>query len=69
MPVLKNIGTTLSCGSLVNPDKNNWSVDHARDLYGIERWGAGYFNINSAGRVVAQPLQEVGGRVELTEVV
>jgi arginine decarboxylase len=69
MTVLKIIGTNLLCGSLVNPDKDNWSVEDARDVYGIDRWGAGYFNINSAGRVVARPLQEAGGTVELTEVV
>jgi len=69
MTVLKIISSNLLCGSLVNPDKDNWSVEDARDVYGIDRWGAGYFNINSAGRVVARPLQETGGTVELTEVV
>ncbi len=44
-------------------------MEDARDVYGIDRWGAGYFNINSAGHVVAQPLQEAGGTVELTDVV
>ena len=53
----------------MSSDKNNWSVEDARNLYGIDRWGAGYFNINSAGRVVAQPLQGAGGMVELTDVV
>ncbi|MFC4992183.1 biosynthetic arginine decarboxylase [Rubritalea tangerina] len=28
---------------------NTWSIDDARELYGIQRWGNGYFDINSDG--------------------
>ena len=34
-----------------------WSIQDARTLYNIDRWGARYFDINDAGHVVALPLQ------------
>src|SRR2546427_11175797 len=47
----------------------SWNIQQARNLYSIRRWGAKYFDINEAGRVVAKPLQESGAAVELTDVV
>jgi arginine decarboxylase len=32
-----------------------WTIDHARELYNIEGWGAGYFDINARGNVVVRP--------------
>jgi len=32
-----------------------WSIDAARELYNIEGWGAGYFDINERGHVVVRP--------------
>ena len=32
-----------------------WSVDDSRSLYSIKGWGAGFFDINNAGRVVVRP--------------
>src|SRR5437667_1270167 len=46
-----------------------WSIQHARDLYNIHRWGAKYFDINEAGHVVAKPLQDAGSAVDLTDVI
>ncbi len=46
-----------------------WDLAAARNLYNIDRWGAGYFDINEAGHVVAKPLQEGGAAVDLTDVV
>lgn len=46
-----------------------WDLAAARSLYNIDRWGAGYFDINEAGHVVAKPLQESGAAVDLTDVV
>src|SRR5437763_11393067 len=46
-----------------------WSVQHARNLYNIHRWGANYFDINEAGRVVARPLGDTGAAVDLTDVI
>ncbi len=32
-----------------------WSVERSAELYGIERWGSGFFSINPAGRVQVHP--------------
>src|SRR5215475_4076205 len=47
----------------------SWDIQHARNLYSIHRWGAKYFDINEAGRVVAKPLQDAGAAVDLTDVI
>src|SRR6476646_10475080 len=47
----------------------NWDIQQARDLYNIHRWGAKYFDINDAGRVVARPQRDAGASVDLTDVI
>jgi arginine decarboxylase len=47
----------------------DWSIQSARTLYNIDRWGAKYFDINNDGHVVARPLQEGGTDVAITDVV
>ncbi|NTU60078.1 MAG: biosynthetic arginine decarboxylase [Deltaproteobacteria bacterium] len=34
---------------------DKWTVDQARELYGIDNWGAGYFTVNAAGEVCVCP--------------
>src|SRR6476660_5693149 len=46
-----------------------WDIQQARNLYNIHRWGAKYFDINDAGRVVAKPLGDSGAAVDLTDVI
>jgi arginine decarboxylase len=46
-----------------------WSISAARSLYGIEGWGARYFDINDDGKVVARPLQDAGAAVEIEDVI
>jgi arginine decarboxylase len=48
---------------------SQWSIDAARALYNIRRWGAKYYDINEAGHVVARPLQDAGVAVDLTDVI
>jgi len=45
-----------------------WSIQAARDLYNIRRWGADYFDINESGHVVAKPQQQAGCEVDLNDV-
>src|SRR5712675_1974513 len=52
-----------------NDGAQPWSIESARALYNIPRWGAKYFDINDAGRVVAKPLQDAGATVDLTDVI
>src|SRR5881396_822080 len=54
-----------------NPTESNgaWNIQQARNLYSIHLWGAKYFDVNEAGRVVARPLQDSGASVDLTDVI
>jgi arginine decarboxylase len=47
---------------------SSWNIQAARNLYNIQRWGAKYFDINEAGRVVAKPLQDSGASVDVNDV-
>ncbi len=46
-----------------------WSIQAARELYNIHRWGAQYFDINDSGHVVCRPLHEAGASVDITDVI
>src|SRR5215210_5138698 len=37
------------------PAAPSWNIDAARELYNIDGWGAGYFDINDRGHVVVRP--------------
>jgi arginine decarboxylase len=49
--------------------KTEWDVDAATAIYNVDGWGCGYFSINANGNVVARPLQENGGSIDILEVV
>ncbi|MGO9199219.1 MAG: biosynthetic arginine decarboxylase [Limisphaerales bacterium] len=46
-----------------------WSIQDARNLYNVHRWGAEYFDISETGRAIAKPLQDAGASVDLTDVI
>ena len=37
------------------PSSPSWTIESARELYNLEGWGAGYFDINERGHVVVRP--------------
>jgi arginine decarboxylase len=45
-----------------------WTIDDARDLYNIEGWGIGYFDINQQGHVTVHPTKEPGRGLDLYEI-
>jgi arginine decarboxylase len=47
----------------------HWDIQQARNLYSVHRWGAGYFDINESGRVIAKPQRDTGAAVDLTDVI
>ena len=49
--------------------KNEWDVEAANATYNVDRWGTGYFAINSEGNVAVKPLQEEGGDIDILHVV
>ncbi|HKI69323.1 MAG TPA: arginine decarboxylase, partial [Verrucomicrobiae bacterium] len=48
---------------------DSWTIQDARSLYNIHRWGAKYFDVDEHGHVVARPLQDAGAEVDLTDVI
>ena len=49
--------------------KDKWSVEKAVNLYGIDKWGAGYFSADPCGDVVVTPFgKENSTRISLYEV-
>ena len=48
---------------------SEWSIEAARRTYSMAHWAEGYFDIDSAGRLVVQPRGGGGAQVALTEVV
>src|ERR1700736_2962950 len=49
--------------------KNYWDVDAAIETYSVDGWSSGYSTVNAEGNVVAKPLQENGGNINILEVV
>src|SRR5436189_3025723 len=49
--------------------KNDWDLEAANATYNVEGWGTGYYSINADGNVIAKPLQENGGNIDILEVV
>ena len=48
---------------------SKWSIDDARELYGINRWGLKYFDINSDGFVTVSPLKDQGASINFSDVI
>ena len=46
----------------------NWTIDDARELYNIEGWGIGYFDVNARGHVTVHPTKEAERGLDLFEI-
>lgn len=49
------------------PPTSNWSAKQSAELYGINSWGYGYFNVNSAGNIAVTPCADKKIQVDLYE--
>ncbi|MEX0618530.1 MAG: biosynthetic arginine decarboxylase [Pseudohongiellaceae bacterium] len=47
--------------------KQAWTIDDARELYHVEGWGVGYFDINEEGRVTVHPTRDPEQGLDLFE--
>ena len=45
--------------------KISWSLEKAKELYGISTWGAGYFDINQSGNLIVCPQGKDESHVDL----
>ena len=52
-----------------NGNNGPWSIEEAKNLYNVHRWGADYFDVNEAGNVTCSPLQQDGATVDVTSVI
>ena len=46
-----------------------WTPQEAAELYGVERWGKGYFGVNAEGHVVVYPTKEPNRGIDLKKLV
>lgn len=48
---------------------SNWTIDDSRDLFNLERWGLGFFDINESGEIVAELDEQGGSAVSVLEAI
>lgn len=46
-----------------------WKIEDAIELYGIERWGSGYFSYNSKGNLIVSPTKSKSQLIDLKKVI
>ena len=46
----------------------DWTIDDARELYNVEGWGVGYFDINQKGHLTVHPTHEPDRGLDLYEI-
>src|SRR3990170_6651560 len=46
-----------------------WKIEDAIDLYGIERWGNGYFSFNKNGNLIIKPTKKDAQIIDLKNVI
>ena len=44
-----------------------WRIEDSEELYNINGWGNGYFSINDKGHVQVTPYKQMGGSVDLSD--
>lgn len=45
-----------------------WRIEDSRELYNVNGWGIGYFDINEKGHATVSPLKERGPQIDLADV-
>ncbi len=65
---VEDAGPAADCG-LDAPPRDDWSCEDAASLYGISRWGQGYFSVNAEGNVAVHPDQNPALSVDLKKLV
>lgn len=50
-------------------EERNWSVEDARQLYQIDLWGQGYFDISEDGELIVSPIGSHGPKIKLNNIV
>ncbi len=53
---------------ITEPEPDSWTIDDARDLYMIERWSGGYFDVSADGKMTVAPLQNRGRKIAISDI-
>ena len=59
--------TTQAEHEVATQKRDGWTVEDASTLYMIDRWGAGYFDVNAHGDLTVSPLQERGTAIPIID--
>lgn len=51
--------------AIPEPAANRWTIEKARELYGVRDWGQGYFSLNDSGNVVVHPTRDPKVQLDL----
>src|SRR3954447_10572434 len=49
-------------------EQPSWTIDDASELYMVNRWGGGYFDVNQNGDLTCAPLKEAGVPIPIIDV-
>jgi arginine decarboxylase len=60
---------TTQAEEIIEAQQRDWTIDDAISLYMIDRWGAGYFDVQPTGEMTVAPLQGKGVAVPIIDVV
>ncbi len=48
---------------------DRWTIENSDELYGVSRWGSGYFSISSEGEVVVTPFNNKSVQVSIMNII
>ena len=61
--------STAARNDSASPENNSeWSIEDAAELYGVHRWGTGYFDIAENGNLSYRPPGSNGTTIEFSEI-
>ncbi len=55
--------------TILEPQVKPWTATDASELYDVERWGAGYFSVSSAGNLLVHPTKDAHRSIDLKQLV
>jgi arginine decarboxylase len=62
-------GSRQERGEMLDKIETAWSAEDAVELYNVERWGAGYFDVDEHGFVVANPTSDPAQQIRIADLV
>ena len=54
---------------MIDQQVKPWSITDAAELYDVDRWGAGYFSVNSHGHLAVHPTKDPARSIDLKQLI